>query len=108
MQHQIRMWSIATTLLAMVVMPIGTAAQSSSSPVVHHTYTLIDMGTFGGPQTYPNIVQGVQSLSQTGVLSGCSETAMSNPKYPTAIPFCFRRPSPTRTLSMLFSTAMTL
>jgi probable HAF family extracellular repeat protein len=83
--------ALAVTLLAL---PMCVAAQTSSSPVIHHTYTLIDMGTFGGPQTYPDINFSVQTLSAGGVLAGCSETALPNPKYPNGNPFLFPPPEP--------------
>ena len=83
-----------TFAVALLAVSIGAHAQSGSSPVVHHSYTLIDMGTFGGPQTYPNLVQSVQTLSQNGVMTGCSETALSNPKYPNGNPFLYPPPEP--------------
>lgn len=85
------------TLFAALANLVCMAAQGSPSPdhhSRHHTYKLIDFGTFGGPQTYPNLVESVQSLSATGVLSGCSETALTNPKYPNFNPFLFPPPGP--------------
>jgi probable HAF family extracellular repeat protein len=96
MKSRIKMWSIAGMLLAAVAMPAGMVAQDNASPNHHrhHTYQLIDLGTFGGPNSYPITVDSVLTLSQNGAVAGCAETTEPNPKYPNFNPALFPPPQP--------------
>ena len=54
MKSRIWMWMIAVYLFAALAMPVWTAAQDSPSQdhkPKHHQYKLIDLGTFGGPNS---------------------------------------------------------
>ena len=42
----------AVTLIAALTVPAWLAAQDTSDKPKHHHYKLIDMGTFGGPESY--------------------------------------------------------
>ncbi len=73
-------WIIAVTSLAALAMPLRSAAQDQKT--THHHYKLIDMGTFGGPNSYlayppPGIV-----LSNQGSVVGLAETPEPDPFCP--------------------------
>jgi len=88
---------IGMSILAAVFMPNGMAAQDNPSQdpkPKHKKYALIDLGTFGGPNSYPIVVESVQTLSQTGVVAGCAETPLPNPKYPNFNFALFPPPEP--------------
>jgi probable HAF family extracellular repeat protein len=97
MKSRIMMWTIAVSLFTALAMPVCMTAQDASTPDHHHrhhTYTLVDLGTFGGANSYPIIVESVQTLSQSGVVAGCADTTQPNPKYPNFNPFLFPPPQP--------------
>ena len=82
------------TLLALLAVPFSLAAQeqmSAEHPAKHHHYKLVDIGTFGGPQSYVNPGSGNQSgnyamvLNRTGAVAGSADTALADP-FPN---FCF-------------------
>jgi len=67
------------TVLAALALPIPLAAQ-------HTRYKLIDLGTFGGPQSYVNIPNGYAAvLNNRGEVAGWADTSTQDP-YPS---FCF-------------------
>jgi probable HAF family extracellular repeat protein len=78
---------IAITLFA-VAMPVSLAAQGKAKE--HHThqyhhYQLIDVGTFGGPQSFLSQIGGLPRagiLNNRGTLTGAAETL-------TVDPYCF-------------------
>jgi probable HAF family extracellular repeat protein len=79
-------WIIAVTLLATLAMPLRFAAQDDKKP--HHHYKLIDLGTFGGPQSYfvPGSgfeFVGSSVLNKRGIVAGFADTSMSDlfPKF---------------------------
>ena len=60
------------------------AAQGNAPPVhhpKHHTYTLIDLGTFGGPQSFVNFpIAGYFSvLNNSGTVAGWADTSVPDP-----------------------------
>src|ERR1700739_314526 len=69
-------------LLVVLVMPIRVAAQSSTSPnnAKHHHYQLIDVGTFGGPNS--SYLQGFpegRMLNNSGAAVGAGDTSTADP-----------------------------
>src|SRR5438552_10563998 len=79
----------ATTLLALLALPVPLAAQ-------HTPYKLIDIGTFGGPASYftsPGIGPGSLVLNNRGMLAGKADTPIPDPNGPDpnscAVPSCF-------------------
>src|SRR5271169_6115714 len=76
----------ATALLVALAMPAGLAAQENqnhNSDHQHHHYKLIDLGTFGGPQSWaPGVGEGPGgALSNAGASTGAANTPDSNPFY---------------------------
>ena len=66
--------AIALTVLATLVTPVQVIAQ-------HSRYKLIDLGTFGGPNSYFNFV-GSRSLNNQGMATGGADTPTSvNPSF---------------------------
>ena len=69
-------WSIASTLLAALALPLGVAAQNNATrnqKPKHHHYKLIDVGTFGGPNSSLS-GPGVISLTNGGTFVGVADT----------------------------------
>lgn len=89
----------AVTLFAVLATPLRLAAQDSADRKhKHHHYKLIDMGTFGGPQSYFNSLNLTDTFgfgtvfynlaqvrNQHGVFVGFADTATLDP-YPE---FCY-------------------
>ena len=70
----------ALTILAALAVPIWTAAQDSPSPdnkPKHHQYKVIDIGTFGGPNSFvPTSFLtevGAQVISDQGTVAGAGD-----------------------------------
>jgi probable HAF family extracellular repeat protein len=82
------------SLFAALALPVGLCAQSGEgqSKHKHHRFKLIDMGTFGGPQSYfdPNSGQTIGSssplLNNRGTVTGFADTSMPDRFAPN---FCF-------------------
>ena len=80
MKSNISILMTATLLFAALATPIQLAAQE------HAHYKLIDLGTFGGPQSYVNIPNDYAAvLNDGGVVAGWADTSTMDP-YPN---FCF-------------------
>jgi probable HAF family extracellular repeat protein len=93
MKSRIWTWATVVYLFATVTMPVWTAAQDNPSPRhhrKHHQYRLIDLGTFGGPQSI--IFGATGSLNNRGMVNSCADTAMTDPYYPNNNPY-FNLPS---------------
>jgi hypothetical protein len=76
--------AVTVAVVTAMTIPTGLAAQddaAQSKKAHHHHYKLIDMGTFGGPNSNP--AQDF-SLNQRGVMVGWSATP--NPTTPTSNP----------------------
>jgi probable HAF family extracellular repeat protein len=72
------------TLIGALAIPVSMAAQENPSPDhkhMHHQYKLIDLGTFGGPNSYFNTVSG-RPLNNHGVAAGGADTSvLVSPPY---------------------------
>ena len=78
------MWMHVVSLFAALAVPVGMAAQDNPSPDhkrKHHQYKLIDLGTFGGPNSFVN-GPTVPILSSSGTYAGEAETAIPDPYAP--------------------------
>ena len=75
----------AMTLFAALANPVQLAAQENPTHFRH--YKLIDMGTFGGPNSNVPLDPSVQRvLSKHGTVSGCADTSSSDPNFPNVNP----------------------
>lgn len=80
----------ALTLLAALATPAGLVAQNNPDHKRwHHHYKLIDMGTFGGPQSYINgddlmvpYFGVAQNVNNSGTLAGWADTSAPDPYSP--------------------------
>jgi hypothetical protein len=68
----------AVNLLAALSILVCAAAQGQSGTAApnHHTYTLIDLGTFGGPTSY-NYSANARAMNAQGAVDGLADTARS-------------------------------
>jgi probable HAF family extracellular repeat protein len=80
------------TLVAALATPVQLAAQGKQDHIQkHHHYKLIDLGTFGGPNTN-FVTQGVgaQVLNNRGVVTGSADTPIPDPNAPNCLNYdCF-------------------
>jgi len=81
-------WIIAITLLTTLAIPPRFAAQDQKK--THHHYKLVDMGTFGGPESYlvtgsGQDFVGSSVLNGGGTVAGFADTSLPDP-FPN---FCF-------------------
>jgi len=77
--------AITFALVTAMTIPTGLAAQDDavqSKKAQHHHYKLMDIGTFGGPQSFFQTDSGV--LNNAGVLAGWSDTTVRQSPQ-----FCF-------------------
>ena len=81
MKSRILMCITAVTLFGALVVPVQLSAQQ------HHHYKLVDMGTFGGPQSSVTDtgVPGSVFLNSRGMMTGYADLSTLDP-YPN---FCF-------------------
>src|SRR5260370_7131455 len=76
----------AIVLFAAFVVPTGLAAQDKHNDHMHHHYKLIDLGTFGGPQSYSGVLPAVNPVvNEQGVAIAYADTPTPDP-FPA---FCF-------------------
>jgi hypothetical protein len=80
---------IALMLFAMLAIPVQLAAQDQRGDLHwHHHYKLIDIGTFGGPQSYTFASFSIENnriLTNRGAFAGFADTSTADP-FPN---FCF-------------------
>jgi hypothetical protein len=88
------MFTNAIALITLLAIPVGLPAQGNPDRNnQHHHYTLIDMGTFGGPNS-SQTSGGPGALNQRGVTVGWSATSVST--SPTSNPTVERSPAMAR------------
>ena len=78
-------WMPVVSLIAALAMPVCIAAQDSSSQghkAKHHTYKLIDMGTFGGPNSFFFSSPVGDNINNRGTVVGAADTSLQDPYYP--------------------------
>lgn len=81
---------IAMTLLAAAI-PVQLAAQDRTQPQhQYHHYQLIDVGTFGGPQSFQFLDGPAREvLNNGGALGGWADTATIDPLCSFDYPDCY-------------------
>jgi probable HAF family extracellular repeat protein len=85
MKSRFLMCFTAIALFAALVVPTQLDAQDHHAR--HHKYTLIDMGTFGGPSSINS--SGSRVLNKRSALVGVSDTSMTDPYSPNCFLDCF-------------------
>ena len=78
-------WVTALTLFVALALPVASSAQElKEEKKEHHHYKLIDMGTLGGPNTFP---QGTASLAinSRGLATAQAETSIPEPFAPNCL-----------------------
>jgi probable HAF family extracellular repeat protein len=65
------------TLFALLAAPVRLTAQQHNT---HPRYKIVDLGTFGGPQSYLTFY--AQVLNRHGVVAGYSDTTAPDPNFP--------------------------
>lgn len=91
-----RRWTlvIALALFAALAMTLGVAAQDNTAQnnkAKHHTYKVIDLGTFGGPNSY--LAGGPPFLNNQGTVVGEADTNLPDPFPPFCIQNCLLDPA---------------
>src|ERR1700676_5121106 len=72
--------SIAITLFAALAIPVQALAQEQKEARKHHHYRLVDIGTFGGPNSFlPEPTQSIRPLNNRGMLASGADTAIPDP-----------------------------
>jgi len=82
----------AIALFAGLAIPAGLAAQDKqehNNHHKHHRYKLIDLGTFGGPQSwvFGAFEWPASTVNNAGTVVGGADSSNSNPNYPNVNPF---------------------
>jgi probable HAF family extracellular repeat protein len=81
MKKNLAMHITALALLAALAIPVQLAAQGAQANK-HHHYKLIDMGTFGGTESYINGYEytgPLQNINNAGTITGWADTAEVDP-----------------------------
>jgi probable HAF family extracellular repeat protein len=74
--------TILVVLSALTPLPLPMVAQVVQQQPMHHHYRLIDLGTFGGPQSFLNGFEysgPLRNLNNMGLLAGWSDTSTLDP-----------------------------
>jgi probable HAF family extracellular repeat protein len=84
---------VVVTLFGALALPVAMAAQDNATQnhkPKHHTYRLIDLGTFGGPQSFVNIPNGYAPvLNNRGTVAGWADTSTADPHPNHCFTDCF-------------------
>src|SRR5277367_3693837 len=84
MKSRTWMWTTAVSVCVTLAIPVSIAAQDNEAEhhrPRHHTYKLIDLGTFGGPNSFVNGPL-VPNISGSGTYAGQAETSIPDPYAP--------------------------
>lgn len=87
MKHEAARWIMATLTVAMLATPLRSAAAHATPQ-----YIPIDLGTLGGPQSYPNLPG--YPITNRGMVLGTSDTTTPDADYPNFNPFVVGFPNP--------------
>jgi probable HAF family extracellular repeat protein len=78
--------AVVITVSAALATPVPSAAQEQEKPHFHHHYKLIDLETFGGPESYINgydllvpYFGDAQDVNNAGTLVGWADTSKVDP-----------------------------
>jgi probable HAF family extracellular repeat protein len=81
MKRDLTIYMTALTLLAALAVPVQLAAQA-----VHHHYQIVEIGTFGGPQSFlfsgEYDLNPTELLNRSGSVAGDADTAAIDPFAP--------------------------
>jgi probable HAF family extracellular repeat protein len=90
MNSKTRTRIIALALLAALTIPIQLAAQDKQdSHNMHHHYQLIDLGTFGGPNSFLSYpLPGEVQINRRGLVVGIADTTAPDPYSPNCFFDC--------------------
>ena len=75
---------------AMAALLVGSALPASVAAQEHHHYKLIDVGTFGGPQSF--VHENAEVVTNHGTLVGDADTSTSDPNFPNSCLLCAQDP----------------
>jgi len=83
------MWIVAITACAVATSAVPLAGQDQQAGkginTRHHHYKLVDLGTFGGPNSFLSGLTG--PLNFRGVVTGCADSAIVDPNFSTQNPY---------------------
>ncbi len=88
MKSERLMWIAGLAVFAGMTCTVQLAAQDKQSHknARHHHYQLIDIGTFGGPQSFTQ--EELKFLNSQGTVAGTADTPTLDPNYPNSCVFC--------------------
>ena len=88
MRHGRHLGIAGTALVALLALPAaGLAQEQAGQGAKHKHYTLVDIGTFGGPHSQVNFNSRV--INSSGTVAGGASTAVPDPICTFDVPICF-------------------
>ena len=76
MRHAKRSWIAGSALFALLAVPALLSAQQK--PAKHTHYTLVDIGTLGGPNS--EVQGGAVVINRSGAVAGDANTSVYDPE----------------------------
>jgi hypothetical protein len=86
MKSERLMWISVAVVFSVMASAGPLTAQQKPMSVKHHHYRLIDLGTFGGPQSFTQ--EELKFLNSQGTVAGSADTPTLDPNYPNSCVFC--------------------